>query len=104
MATDENSLFFSSLPTFIWSHRASETAKKKAKDTAGYGTHFPPQNVGKESITGTKLKEVLQWKLDTFSECAFATCREDTAISSNRMTLLVLFILNIAVPTSLETR
>lgn len=35
-------------------------AKKKAKDSAGYGTHFPPQNVDKERITGTKLKAVLQ--------------------------------------------
>lgn len=86
MATDRNSLFFFSLPTFIWNHRASDTAKKKAKDIAGYGTHFPPWNVDKESITGPKWKEVLQWKLGTFSECAFVTCREDTAIDSSRMT------------------
>lgn len=46
-------------------------AKKKAKDSAGYGTHFPPQNVNKERITGTKLKAVLQWKLSTFFECEF---------------------------------
>lgn len=71
MATDGNSLFFSSLPTFIWNHRSSDMAKKKAKDSAGYGTHFHPQNVDKERITGTKLKAVLQWKLSTFFECEF---------------------------------
>lgn len=60
MATDGNSLFFSSLPTFILNHRASDMAKKKAKDIVGCGTHFPPQNVDKGSITGNKLKEALQ--------------------------------------------
>lgn len=46
-------------------------AKKKAKDSAGYGTYFPPQNVDKERITGTKLKAVLQWKLSTFLSVSF---------------------------------
>jgi len=63
-------------------------AKKKAKEIVGYGTHFLPQNINKESITRTKLKEVFQCKLGTFSEYAFATGREDTVIYSSRMTLL----------------
>lgn len=33
-------------------------AKKKTKDIVGYGNHFTPQNINKESIVRAKLKEV----------------------------------------------
>lgn len=59
-------------------------AKKNAKDIVGYGTHFPPQNINKDSITRTKQKEVFQCKLATFAQYAFATRREDTAICSSK--------------------
>lgn len=49
--------YFFSLPTFIWNHRASDTAKKKAKDTVGYGTHFPPQIFTKKVLREPNWKK-----------------------------------------------
>lgn len=72
MATDGNSFFFFFSSNIYLKSQSKWYSQEESQGHCRHGTHFPPHNVDKENITGTKLKEVLQWKFSTFFERAFS--------------------------------